>query len=136
LRQLVVDCSVVMSWCFEDEVDTYADSILDQLSESEAIVPSIWPLEVANVLLVAERRSRLTQAESLQFVGLLGELPIAIDEETSRHALSEAFLIARQHNLSSYDAAYLELAMRRGAVLATRDERLKKAALDCGVRLA
>jgi hypothetical protein len=61
----VVDSSVVMAWCFEDEVDKYADSVLDLLVDSEAIVPSIWPLEVANVLLVAERRQRLTEAGSL-----------------------------------------------------------------------
>jgi predicted nucleic acid-binding protein len=125
-----------MAWCFEDEADIYADSILDQLSDSEAIVPSIWPLEVANVLLVAERRKRLTEAESLQFVGLLRKLPITIDGESSERALSDILFVGRHQGLSSYDAAYLELAMRQGAALATKDERLRKAAENCGVRLA
>lgn len=135
MKRFVVDCSVVMAWCFEDEADGYTDSVLDLLVDSEAIVPSIWLLEVANVLLVAERRKRLTEADSLQFVRLLNELPIAVDQETSERALSEILFIGRQQGLSSYDAAYLELAMREGAALATRDNGLKKVAEKCGVKL-
>jgi predicted nucleic acid-binding protein len=135
LNRLVVDCSVVMAWCFEDEADGYADSILDLLADSETIVPSIWPLEVANVLLVAERRNRLSQADSQQFIKLLRELPITIDYESSDRALSEVLFIGREHSLSSYDAAYLELAMRQGALFATKDDRLRKASERCGVKL-
>ncbi len=125
-----------MAWCFKDEADGYADSVLDMLGDSEAIVPSIWPLEVANVLLVAERRKRLTTADSAQFVKLLGELPITIDYESSGRALSEILSVGRHQGLSSYDAAYLELAMREGAPLATRDDRLRRASERCGVKLA
>ena len=137
MNRLVVDCSVVMAWCFEDEADAYADSVLNLLvdSETETIVPSIWPLEVANVLLVAERRNRLTQADSLQFIKLLRELPITIDYESSDRALSEVLFIGREQGLSAYDAAYLELAMRQGAVFATRDDRLRKASERCGLKL-
>ena len=137
MNRLVVDCSVVMAWCFEDEADAYADSVLNLLvdSETETIVPSIWPLEVANVLLVAERRARLTQADSLQFIKLLRELPITIDYESSDRALSEVLFIGREQGLSAYDAAYLELAMRQGAVFATRDDRLRKASERCGLKL-
>ncbi|OPY60708.1 MAG: tRNA(fMet)-specific endonuclease VapC [Syntrophorhabdaceae bacterium PtaU1.Bin034] len=135
LKPFVMDCSVVMAWCFEDEADAYADSVLDSLSDSGAIVPSIWPLEIANVLLVAERRKRLTEADSLQFVRLLSELPIVVDQETSERAFSEILFIGRQQTLSSYDAAYLELAMREGAALATRDKALIEAAHKCGVKL-
>jgi predicted nucleic acid-binding protein len=135
LNRFVVDSSVVMAWCFEDEVDKYADSVLDLLVDSEAIVPSIWPLEVANVLLVAERRQRLTEAGSLQFVKMLRELPITIDHESSERAFSEILFVGRQQGLSSYDAAYLELAMREGTALATRDEKLRKASKKCGVKL-
>lgn len=135
MKRFVVDCSVVMAWCFEDEADQYADSILDLLTDSEAIVPSIWPLEVANVLLVAERRKRLTEADSMQFIKLLKELPISIDEESPARALSEILSVGRQHGLSAYDSAYLDLAMREGSELATRDEGLIKASLKCGVRI-
>jgi predicted nucleic acid-binding protein len=135
LSRFVLDCSVVMAWCFEDEADAYADSVLDLLADSEAIVPCIWPLEVANVLLVAERRKRLTEAASLQFAGLLSELPITIDYESSDRALSEILFLGRQQGLSSYDAAYLELAMREGIALATRDNRLRKVSGKCGVKV-
>jgi len=135
LKRFVIDCSVVLAGCFEDEADKYADSVLELLVDAEAIVPSIWPLEVANVPLVAERRKRLTEADSLQFVRLLNELPITVDQETSERALTETLFIGRQQGLSSYDATYLELAMREGAALATRDNGLKKAAAKCGVKL-
>ena len=135
MSRFVLDCSVVMAWCFEDEADAYADSVLDLLADSEAIVPCIWPLEVANVLLVAERRKRLSEAASLQFAGLLSELPIAIDYESSDRALSEILFLGRQQGLSSYDAAYLELAMREGIALATRDNRLRKVSGKCGVKV-
>lgn len=134
MSRFVLDCSVVMAWCFEDETDSYADSVLDLLADSEAIVPSIWALEVANVLLAAERRKRLTEADSSRFIRLLRELPITIDHETSEHALSEVFSIGREQGLSSYEAAYLELAMREGVALATKDTGLKRAAKRCGVK--
>lgn len=124
-----------MAWCFEDEADEYADSVLDLLADSETVVPSIWALEVANVLLVAERKKRLTKADSSRFVKLLRELPITIDQETPDRALSEILPVGRQLGLSAYDAAYLELAMREGIALATRDNGLKQAAQKCGVKL-
>lgn len=135
MNRFVLDCSVVMAWCFEDEADTYADSVLSLLTESESIVPCIWPLEVANVLLVAERRKRLTEAASHQFTGLLSELPIIIDYESPDRAMSEILFLGRQQGLSSYDAAYLELAMREGIPLATRDSRLRKVSGKCGVKV-
>ena len=135
MKRFVIDCSVVMAWCFEDETDRYADLVLDLLIDSEAIVPSVWPLEVANVLLVAERRKRLSEADSAQFIKLLSELPIIVDKETADRALNEIFFVGRQQGLSSYDTAYLELAMREGAALATRDKRLINVARKCGVEL-
>lgn len=77
----VIDNSIVMSWCFKDETNQYADAVLNKLSESTAIVPSIWPLEVVNVLLVAERRKRLKQADSVRFITLLSQLPIEVEHE-------------------------------------------------------
>ena len=124
----VVDNSVVMTWCFEDEANEYGDAILDRLEESRAVVPSIWPLEVGNVLLVAERRNRLSEADSTRFIALLGELPILVEPDPSSRVLGEIVALARKHQLSTYDASYLDLAMRRGLPIATLDNNLKKAA--------
>jgi predicted nucleic acid-binding protein len=129
----VLDCSVTMAWCFEDESSAFADRVQDLLSDMRAVVPAIWPLEVANVLLVSERRERLDEARSRRFVELLAGLPIDIDEHTGRHALGATVHLARAHAISSYDAAYLELALRLGLPLATLDDRLKAAAVAVGV---
>lgn len=135
MKRFVIDCSVVMAWCFVDEADEYADSVLDMLASAEAVAPSIWALEVANVLLVGERRNRLKEADSARFIELLRELHITADNETADHALREILSIGREQGLSSYDAAYLELAMRHGLALATRDNALRRAAKKFGVRL-
>lgn len=133
--RFVVDCSVVMAWCFDDESDSYADKILELVTKNEALVPSIWPLEVANVLLVGERKKRLTKADSSQFIELLSAQPITVDMETQEKALGDTLSLARDYGLSSYDASYLELAMRHGIPLATSDQSLRKAAEKCGIRL-
>ncbi|MEA3429187.1 MAG: type II toxin-antitoxin system VapC family toxin [Thermodesulfobacteriota bacterium] len=124
----VVDNSVVMSWCFKDEISQYADTILDSLEVSTAVVPSIWPLEVGNILLVAERRKRLSQADSARFIALLTELPITIEQEPPERMMKEILALAREHQLSSYDASYLDLAMRKGLPIATLDNALLAAA--------
>ena len=135
MRSLVVDCSVTMAWCFEDECDDLADAVLDRLADGEAWVPSLWPLEVANVLVAAERRRRLTAADSARFVELLMGLPIVVDDRSHERALSQVLAAARQLGISVYDASYLELAMRLGATLATRDTQLRAAAAAAGVPL-
>jgi predicted nucleic acid-binding protein len=129
----VVDNSVVMTWCFEDEASTYSDGVLDQLRETQAFVPAIWPLEVANVLLIAERRRCLTEAQSAHFAQLLQGLPILVEEGDVGRVLGPVVAVGRAHGLSAYDAAYLELAARQGLPLATQDSRLRKAAGDAGV---
>lgn len=133
--QFVVDASVVMSWCFADEADAYADEVLDRLAQDEALVPSIWPLEIGNVLLVAERRKRLGEADSARFLALLAELPIVVEPEPPQRMLREIFALARGLDLSTYDAAYLDLAMRLGLPLATNDAALRKAAKKVRVPL-
>lgn len=135
MKRFVLDCSVVMAWCFEDEADEYADSVLYLLEATEAVVPYIWTLEVANVLLVGERKRRLTKADTVRFIKLLRELPIVVDQETPDYVFSEVLSIGRQYGLSAYDVAYLELAMREGTALATRDNGLRQAAQQCGVKL-
>jgi predicted nucleic acid-binding protein len=133
VRPLVLDCSVTMAWCFEDECDELADAVLGRLADGEAWVPSLWPLEVANVLVAAERRRRLTAADSARFIELLMGLPIVVDDRSHERALSQVLAAARQLGLSVYDASYLELAMRLGATLATRDTQLRAAAAGAGV---
>ena len=129
----VMDNSVVMAWCFQDEAEEYADSVLDHLSDTKAFVPSIWPLEVVNVLLVAERRKRITEADSVHFLTLLALLPIFVEHERPERVMKDLLALGRANTLSSYDASYLELAMRKGIPLATLDERLISAAKTVNV---
>jgi predicted nucleic acid-binding protein len=133
--RFVLDNSIVMSWCFQDEASKYADAALETLEASEGIVPSIWPLEVANVLLVAERKRRLSRADTARFVTLVRSLPILVEEETPDRILGEILDLARQYGLSSYDASYLDLAIRTNLPIATLDRDLRKAAKRCGVPL-
>lgn len=135
MRTLVIDSSVTMAWCFEDENSALADAVLDSLSDTEAWVPSLWPIEVANVLLVAERRERITPAGSARFVQLLAGLPILIDDSAHERALGPVLSTGRELGVSAYDATYLELAMRLGAELATADERMREACRRSGVPL-
>ena len=135
MNRFVLDNSVVMAWYFEDEANDYTAEILQSLAESEALVPTIWPLEVANVLLVGERKGRSTEARTSRFIALLDALPIRVDAATSQLALSGILTLAREQRLSAYDAAYLDLAMREGVSLATQDKALRRAAAACGVEL-
>ena len=131
----IMDNSVTMSWCFMDEATEYTESVLNRLRDSSAVVPAIWPLEVSNVLLLAERRQRITHIKATRFVQVLQELPISIDSESVSAALGPVLQLGREYGLTSYDAAYLELAMRRGLPMATLDERLATAARQAGVVL-
>ena len=128
MQDFVIDNSVVMSWCFKDETSKYTDTVLDYLENTTAYVPAIWPLEVSNVLLVAERRKRLNQADSSRFISLLFELPIIVEPESPERMLNEILALAREYKLSSYDASYLDLAMRKGLPIATTDKHIMSAA--------
>ena len=132
-QQFVLDCSVVLAWFFEDETDHYAEAVEDAMVSATALVPSLWRLEVANALFVGERRKRTTEAKITAFLGLLKQLPILQDDETAARAWHESLNLARAHSLSVYDAAYLELALRRGLPLASNDNPLKVAAKAVGV---
>lgn len=113
----------------------YADRVLELLDGNAAIVPAIWPFEIANVIIVAERRGRLLSADTLRLAELVSGLPITIESMPLRHALGAVLDVGRLHRFTSYDAAYLELAMRKGLPLATLDERLTAAARQVGVAL-
>lgn len=127
-ERFVVDTSIAMAWCFKDENDEQADTILNMLQNSPAIVPSIWPLEVTNVLLVAERNKRLKRKDSYRFLALLAELPITVEQDSYQRIAGEIFALAHVYHLSSYDALYLDLAIRKGLPLATADKTLANAA--------
>lgn len=129
----VLDASLTMAWCFEDEADPRTDAVLDHLQDEPAVVPMLWRLEVANVLLVAQRRKRLTPAQSTRFVELLEALPISVDE--SPVDLAGVLATALGHQLSAYDATYLLLASRLGLALATADHALAQACRAAGVAL-
>ena len=134
-EELVLDCSIVMAWYFADETSVYADETARQLPEQTAFVPLHWSLEVINTLLVGERRKRSTQTQAARLVKNLLSLPITIDDETNLHVWDTTLSLAREQNLTAYDAAYLELAMRRGLALASLDAKLKLAAAVVGVPL-
>lgn len=132
---IVVDASVVLAWYFEDEVSAYAERVLDMVAEGGAIVPSIWPLEVANALATGERRRRLTPAKVAGAVEAFQDLAVDVREVPTRQALGPVLELARDHKLSAYDASYLELAAREGLPLATQDEDMRKAAAAAGAAI-
>ena len=135
LKAFVLDGSVTMAWYFKDEMNDYANAVRDGMDQSQAVVPSLWPLEVANTVVMGERRKRSTLAQAATWLSFLSVLPIVVDNETTARAWGDTLGLARAHNLSAYDAAYLELAMRRGLPLATLDDRLKATAQAVGVPL-
>lgn len=135
IRQFVLDASVTLAWCFEEERGDYAKSVLSLLGGgASAHVPAIWPLEVANALLVGERRKRITAAGSNWFLQELLTFRIEVEPLRAEQA-GRIMLFARAHSLTVYDASYLALAYRRALPLATADLNLRRAAKDAGVDL-
>jgi len=133
-NRFVLDCSVTMAWCFADEATEFTAHLRRSLAEGrEVLVPTHWPLEVTNALLVAERRDRVTPAQAARFLALLGRLPITFDPATPERAFTSSYAVAREAGLSSDDAAYLELAIRSGSPLATLDGKLATAARAAGI---
>ncbi len=126
----VIDASVTACWAFRDEDHPVADAALERLRTDEAIAPALWWFEVRNILIVNERRKRLTGADSAMFLQHLARLIVLLDR-TPRE--SEVLRLARTHRLSVYNAAYLELAQRTCTVLATLDTALIRAAQAEGV---
>ncbi len=131
----VLDSSVTVAWFFEDEASAYAQAVEDALVQTAAVVPVLWHLEVVNALLVGERRSRTTAAKVTQFLMLVSALPVTMDDQTSARSWDDTLALARLHNLSAYDAAYLELAQRRSLPLATLDKHLRSVAKAAGIQL-
>jgi predicted nucleic acid-binding protein len=131
----VLDASIALAWCFADEATPATDALLDRLADEEAAAPALWRLEVANALSMAERRGRLSVAGLTRSASLLQRLAVAIDPEGSDRAFRELLDLARSERLTVYDAAYLELALRLGLPLASKDARLRTAAAGLGPAL-
>ncbi len=133
---LVVDPSVALAWLLRDETTSQATAIREAIENgAEAWIPSHWWLEIGNALLMAERRGRITATGVSQALSLMEALPLEEDEETAEQLSVRTFALARKHGLTIYDAAYLELAQRRSAMLASFDAQLLKAAAKEGVLL-
>lgn len=133
--EFVLDCSVAISWYFADEKTERTDKLRDQLVDEVIIVPLLWSMEVCNVLAVACRRGRITGEEALKLLDDLKYLPDEVDNETEAMVWQYSFQLAQQHNLSVYDAVYLELAIRKKCPLATLDGRLKEACFAADVKV-
>lgn len=134
---LVIDACLALGFVLPDEQEAAAMAVLAKLeADVPAVVPAHWVVEVTNGILMAERRGRLTQAQSAAALQLLTALPIETDIETGSRMTGDVMALARQFKLTAYDAAYLELAMRLGAELGTTDRDLVKAAKKVGVPIA
>ena len=131
----VLDCSMTMAWAFRDETTPGTLDALDLAAHEECAAPGIWPLEVCNAVLTAQRRGRFSSADVPLFLDLVAGLGVSVDQRSLRNAFDEVLPLAERHGISSYDAAYLELALRRNAALATLDAGLARAARAAGVAL-
>ena len=132
----VLDASIALAWALPDETSLQADQFLSRVSAKDVLwVPPLWWYEVANALILAERRKRLTEADGIQLRELYGMLPIKTDMIIGPDTIERLRTLAREYSLSAYDATYLELALRKGLRLATLDQNLQAAARKAGVRI-
>jgi predicted nucleic acid-binding protein len=131
----VLDDSVALTWCFEDERTPATTALLVQIGESGALAPGLWTLEALYGLLVAERRGRLDASRRHRLAGFLHALPIKLDDETANRAWTETLRLAERFGLSAYDASYLELAQRHRLPLASLDQDLRAAATALGLHV-
>lgn len=136
IREFVLDASLTLAWALPDEASDYSNSILKQVVSGKAWVPDLWPHEIANGLVMAQRRKRLSAAQSALFVEELFRLPIEVVAARAQAVLEVQATLADRYALTAYDAAYLDLALRKGVPLATQDKALSDAAKHSGVSLA
>jgi predicted nucleic acid-binding protein len=132
----IADSSVGVAWAAHSQASEATDDLLDSVAAgTPLVVPALWPFEVANSLLVLLRRKKILAEERERALSALARLPLVVDEDGPRLALGSISALAAEHGLTVYDAAYLELAVRRKLPLASRDEALCKAARGCRVKL-
>ncbi len=132
---LVLDCSVTLSMAFAEEFDDYSRQVFETIRTGGALVPSLWHLEVANILSSGVKRNRLAHAEALRFLTLLARHPIETAAEDVSFPAANFYELAQRHTLTAYDAAYLRLALSSGLPLASKDKALNAAARAAGVAL-
>jgi predicted nucleic acid-binding protein len=132
---LILDCSTTLAWVYSDETTAPVRAAFDLVSQSGAWVPALWRLEVANVLEISTRRGRHDADFRDATLADLAQLPIQVDGETDSQAWGDTLQLAERHQLTLYDAAYLELALRRNLPLATLDRDLRRAAGSAKVPL-
>jgi predicted nucleic acid-binding protein len=128
----VLDASLTMTWAFTNEATPFTARVLESLKRTHAVTPALWPFEVTNALLDAERRGRINAAQQAEFLERLRLLPIHIEHRPAAWLGQQILPLARAYRLTAYDAAYLELAIRDGLPLATTDDDLRKAATAAG----
>ena len=133
MSAVVVDTSIALTWCFEDEASLETDQLFERVRDDGALVPGLWYLELGNVLLQAEKRGRITRDDVALRLELIADLPIRVDTESATRAWREILTLAKAERLTTYDAAYLELALRQSLVLLTRDTELVNAARRRGI---
>ena len=131
----VLDCSIAMAWLFHDEATPKTTALLNRLATETALVPAWWLIEITNVLAMAERKGRITPTQSDAFIADLGKLGIERDNDAPDRAFTHLLALCRTHRLTSYDATYLDLAMRRRLPLATLDDDLRRPARKLGIDL-
>jgi predicted nucleic acid-binding protein len=135
IRAFVADASVAVAWVHPGQATPETASMLDAIAGGATLeVPALWHLEVANALTVLVRRRKLSDDDRRNGLSLLRALPVTVDHEMAALAFSTLSDLAAAHDLSVYDAAYLELAQRRQLVLACKDGPLRAAARRCGVK--
>lgn len=132
-KPFILDCSMAIAWCFEEERDAHSQLALTYCTKFKAIVPQLWYLEITNTLLISEKRSRLHMVDVVRFIDLFYSLPI--DTSNLTFSMHEIINVARSNKLTSYDAIYLMIAMHEGLAMTTRDKALIRACEDNGVPL-
>lgn len=135
MSAVVLDAAAALAWCFADGPGVAGDALLDRVARDGAVVPAVWHVELAELLLAAERDARMTAAQASAIVDSVGRLPISIEGVATPRHWNDALHLARRHGLAVHDACYLDLAMRRRLPLATPVVELQRAARDSGVDL-
>jgi predicted nucleic acid-binding protein len=131
----IVDASVGFAWVYQGQATPETDHLLNEVAAgATVIVPALWFLEMSNILLLAQRRRRLTAGQRKAAMEKLADMQFSVDEEGTRHAFGKTSELAEKHGLTIYDATYLELALRRSLPLASRDETLRNAVRRCGLQ--
>ena len=135
MNEVVVDASAAIGWCFHDRMSPASVAAIARLRTGTVLVPAVFFFEVANALVVAQRRGVIAPADADSFVNLLESLRIVVDRQGIHRACHELREIATAQRLTVYDASYLQLAMRSAASIATRDGPLRDASLRVGLTL-